>query len=158
MHYGRLRRLCELLLRDRSEAEEVVQDVFVKAYEASMTSRAPMDWAAWLTRVTVNACHDRRRAGWWMRFRRWSEDVHQVALPAEHPGPLDAAVSDQIRQRIWVAFRTLPDRQREVFVLRCIDECSTEEVATALGVSSGSVKRHLFRAMRRLREALRSMQ
>src|SRR6266849_2351958 len=72
-HYGRLRRLCELLLGDRQEAEEVVQDVFMKACEAGARSETPNDWAAWLTRVTVNACRDRRRAGWWMRFRRWSD-------------------------------------------------------------------------------------
>src|SRR5438128_1227569 len=60
-HYGRLRRLCELLLGDRHEAEEVVQDAFMKAYEASAGPVVPRDWAAWLTRVTVNACRDRRR-------------------------------------------------------------------------------------------------
>src|SRR5215468_4058811 len=67
-HHGRLRRLCELLLGDREEAEEIVQDAFMKAYEASMGPAVPNDWAAWLTRVVVNACRDRRRAGWWIRF------------------------------------------------------------------------------------------
>jgi len=153
-HYGRLRRLCELLLGDRHEAEEVVQDAFMKAYEASAGPVVPRDWAAWLTRVAVNACRDRRRAGWWMRFRHWSDRIEEVPIAAEEPSPADAATGAETRRRIWLAFRGLPDRQREVFVLRYIEQCSTAEVAEALGLSPGSVKRHLFRAIRRLRQAL----
>src|SRR6266851_2219597 len=67
-HYGRLRRLCRLMLGDPHEAEDVVQEVFLKAHKAERLCRAPMDWGAWLTRVAVNACRDRRRAGGWMRL------------------------------------------------------------------------------------------
>jgi RNA polymerase sigma-70 factor (ECF subfamily) len=126
----------------------------MKAYEACAGSAAPSDWGAWLTRVAVNACHDRRRAGWWIRFRRWTDRVDDMPLAAQDPGPAEAAIGADTRQRIWLAFRQLPDRQREVFVLRHIAECSTAEVAEVLGLSPGSVKRHLFRAIRRLREAL----
>jgi RNA polymerase sigma-70 factor (ECF subfamily) len=149
-----VRRLCELLLYDREEAEEIVQDTFMKAYEACAGGVVPDDWAAWLTRVAVNACRDRRRAGWWMRFRRWTDPVDDVPLVAQGPDPAEAATGAQTRRRIWLAFRQLPARQREVFVLRQIEERSTAEVAEVLGLSPGSVKRHLFRALRRLREAL----
>src|SRR5262245_3985395 len=104
-HYARLRRLCQLLLRDREEAEEVVQDVFVKVCEVEGRGSAPEDWAAWLTRVTVNACRDRRRAGWWVRFRHRSSSIQDMALPALGPGPLEVAASGEIRQKIWAAFR-----------------------------------------------------
>src|SRR5204862_1898726 len=110
-HYGRLRRLCEFLLGDKQEAEEVVQDTFMKAYEANLGSGTPNDWAAWLTQVAVNACRDRRRAGWWMRFRRWSDPIEDVPLPAVGPSPADAATAEEMRRRIWAAFRTLPERQ-----------------------------------------------
>jgi RNA polymerase sigma factor (sigma-70 family) len=152
--YRRLRRLCELLLGDRHEAEEIVQDTFMKAHEACLGAGAPDDWGAWLTRVAVNACRDRHRAGWWMRFRRWADPVDAMPLVARDPGPAEAASGAETRRRIWLAFRQLPDRQREVFVLRQIEERSTEEVAGILGLSAGSVKRHLFRAIRRLRETL----
>jgi hypothetical protein len=66
-HRARLLRLCRLLLRDPEEAKDVVQDVFMQAYAAQTQSRSPSDWAAWLTRVAINACHDRHRAGWWTR-------------------------------------------------------------------------------------------
>jgi|SRR5215468_541993 len=156
-HYGRLRRLCQLLLGDPEEAHDVVQDVFMKAYEARSQSRTPNDWAPWLTRVTVNACHDRRRAGWWARFRRRTDRIEDVPVAAGGPSPVDRAVGEETRRRIWLAFRALPGRQREVFVLRHVEDLSTDEVARALGLSTGSVKRHLFRAVRRLRDTLGDM-
>ncbi len=153
-HRGRLLRLCRLLLRDPEEAADVVQDVFTKAYDAQVQSRTPGDWAAWLTRVAVNACHDRRRAGWWRRFRFASDRIEDIPVAAVDPSPVDRALGEETRRRIWVAFRALPSRQREVFALRYIEDLSTAEVAAVLGLHPGSVKRHLFRAIRHLREAL----
>lgn len=153
-HYGRLRRLCRLMLGDPQEADDVVQEVFLKAHEAMRLDRAPLNWSAWLTRVAVNTCRDRRRAGGWMRFRLRSTSPDDIPLVAETPTPSDAAISEDTRRRIWAAFRLLPRRQQEVFVLRYIDEQSTPDVALALGLSAGSVKRHLFRAVRHLRRSL----
>ena len=153
-HYGRLRRLSRVLLGDPQEAEDVVQEVFLKAHEAGRLGRAPVDRGAWLTRVTINACRDRRRAGGWMRFRFRSSQIDDVPLIAETPAPSDAAIGEDTRRRIWVAFRALPRRQQEVFALRYIDERSTAAVAATLGLSAGSVKRHLYRAVRHLRRAL----
>jgi RNA polymerase sigma-70 factor (ECF subfamily) len=153
-HYGRLRRLCRLMLGDPQEAEDVVQEVFLKAHEAERLGRAPMDWGAWLTRVAVNACRDRRRAGGWMRFRLRSIHIDDLPLVADTQAPSEAAVGEETRRRIWVAFRTLPRRQQEVFALRYIEEQPTADVALALGLSPGSVKRHLYRAVRHLRHAL----
>jgi RNA polymerase sigma factor (sigma-70 family) len=154
-HSGRLRRLCRLLLGDPHEADEVLQDVFVKALESERRQGPPRDWGPWLTRLTVNACRDRRRAGWWRRFRRWSEQVETVPLVDAAPSPEDLVMGSEARGRIWRAFRSLPHRQREVFVLRHVEGWSGPEIAAALGVSPGSVKRHLFRAVHRLRDAVR---
>ena len=93
-HRARLLRLCRLLLGDPEEAGDVVQDVFMKAYGAQMQSKVPGDWAAWLTRVAINACRDRRRAGWWMRFRRWSDRVEEVPVAAADPSPIDRVLKD----------------------------------------------------------------
>lgn len=152
-HYGRLRRLCALLLGDHEEADEVVQEVFMKAWVVNSGPGAPRDWAGWLTTVAVNACRDRRRAGWWLRFRR-SDRVEDLPLRVEEPSPADYAIGAETQRRIWGAFRALPNRQREVFVLRYLEELPTAQVAASLGLSEGSVKRHLFRAIHRLRRAL----
>ncbi|HEY7652336.1 MAG TPA: sigma-70 family RNA polymerase sigma factor [Methylomirabilota bacterium] len=153
-HSGRLRRLCRLLLGDAQEAEDVVQEVFLKAHETAWRGGDPVAWGAWLTRVAVNACRDRRRAGGWMRLRFRSSRLDDVTLAAQTPAPSDAAISEDTRRRIWAAFRELPRRQQEVFLLRYVEEQSTPDVAAALGLSPGSVKRHLYRAVRHLRRAL----
>jgi RNA polymerase sigma factor (sigma-70 family) len=67
--------------------------------------------------------------------------------------PLDKVIRET-RERIWQAFRELPPRQQEVFALRYLEGWSTEAVANALGLSTGSVKQHLFRAVHRLRAVI----
>ncbi len=153
-HIGRLGRLCGLLLGDSQEAEEVVQEVFVKALESERRQGPPADSGPWLTRIAVNTCRDRRRAGWWQRFRRWSDQVELLPIADRGPTPEDAAISVEERRRIWQAFRALPDRQREVFVLRHLEDWSGPEIAATLGLSPGTVKRHLFRAVHRMRAVL----
>src|SRR4030095_13603741 len=100
----------------------------LKAHEAARFGQPPMDWGAWLTRVAGNACHDRRRAGGWMRSGSWGPPVEATPLAAEMLGPGDAAVGAETRRRIWQAFRALPRRQQEVVALRYIEEQSTLEV------------------------------
>ena len=121
-HYARLRRLCQLLLGDAQEALDVVQEVFLKAHEAESAGRPPLDWGAWLTRVAVNACRDRRRAGGWMRLRLRATRIDDLPLVAEMPAPSDVAIGEDTRRRIWTAFRALARRQQEVFALRYIEE------------------------------------
>lgn len=152
-HGRRLARLCRLLLGDPQESQEVVQEVFLKLHQAFDRPDTPGNWGAWLTRVTVNACHDRRRAGWWMRFRRYGDRVEDVTLLAREASPEERAIGEETWRRVWAAFRRLPDRQREVFVLRQLEGWSTQAVADALGLRTGSVKSHLFRAIHRLRAA-----
>jgi len=153
-HTGRLRRLCGLLLGDSQEAEEVVQEVFVKALESERRQGPPADWGPWLTRIAVNTCRDRRRAGWWQRFRRWSDQVELV--PIADPGltPEDAAIGAEERRRIWEAFRTLPDRQREVFVLHYQDGLPYDEIGKILNIRAGAARALAHRAKTTLRERL----
>jgi RNA polymerase sigma-70 factor (ECF subfamily) len=155
-HYARVMRLCRVLLADPHEAEDVAQEVFIKLLQASKTETRPMDWEPWLTRVTVNACHDRRRSGWWKWWRapRPMPDVAAPSAldpPSQRPTPEEDAIAREAHERIWQAFRALPARQQEVFALRYLEGWSTEAVADALGLSVGSVKQHLFRAVHRLR-------
>ncbi len=73
--------LCRLLLADPDEADDVSQEILLKLYRAHQTSPEPIAWGRWLTRVTVNACRDRRRSGWW----RWWRDGHREFEEADHP-------------------------------------------------------------------------
>jgi len=145
--------LCRSLLRDADEAEDVTQEVFLRAYERLSTDGAPDVWEAWLVRVAVNGCRDRQRSAWWKRFRRIESQQADRNLEL-FPSSEEEAIAREQRSRIWRQLQTLRDRQRQVFVLRCIEEWSTEEVAGQLGLTTGTVKRHLFRAVRKLRKVV----
>ena len=168
-HYRRVLRLCRVLLADAHEAEDVTQEVFLKLYRACQAQPREIAWGPWLTRVAVNACHDRRRSGWWKWWRGarhmtrdgFTSDTTEGreawdGLPPQAGGrtPEDEALSAERRLQIWRAFRKLSLRQQEVFALRYLEGWSTEAVADSLGLSVGSVKQHLFRAVHRLRAAI----
>ncbi|MGH7987434.1 MAG: RNA polymerase sigma factor [Candidatus Binataceae bacterium] len=152
-YHARILRLCGLLLRDSCEAEDVAQEVFLKGFQRWKTGDEPEVWLAWLLRVTVNACHDRRGSAWWKWWHNNAEEL-QEERHAAGSTPEASYGSREQYLRIWRHFRRLPDRQREVFALRHLDGWSTEEVAEALNLSTGSVKRHLFRAVQRMRKAI----
>ncbi len=143
-----------MLLASQYDAEEVGQEVFLKLFRACQVETRPMQWGPWLTRVAVNACRDRRRSGWWKLWRESSVELQEGSVTSAEPSPEARVLSRERRDRIWRAFRRLAGRQQEVFVLRHLEGWSTEAVAKALGLSQGSVKRHLFRAIRHLRAAL----
>jgi RNA polymerase sigma-70 factor, ECF subfamily len=153
-HFPRLVRFCRLLLDDPMEAQDVAQEVFIRLMRTPPASDRAIAWRPWLTRVALNLCRDRRRSWWWSWSRRQREDLADVTITAPEPTPEHAAAGAELGGKIWDAFRRLPRRQREVFALRHFEEWSTDDVAEALRVSPGSVKRHLFRAIRQLRTAL----
>jgi len=152
-HRPRVSRLCRVLLADPDEAADTVQDVFARLHEHLAVETRPMDWGAWLTRVAVNACRDRRRSGWWRWWRERGTD--DATLPSALRTPEDEVIGRETQSRVWAAIAGLPQRQREVFALRQIEGHSTADVAAMLGISAGSVKRHLFRAVARLRDVVK---
>jgi RNA polymerase sigma-70 factor (sigma-E family) len=135
-----LLRLATLLLDDRSAAEEVVQDAFVKLQLGWRRLRDPDHAAAWLRSAVLNGARSqlRRRS---VRRRRDEVDV-RTAASAE-----TAALHGDEQARMLAALRQLPTRQREALVLRYYADLSETEIATAMGVSSGSVKTHAHRGL-----------
>ena len=154
-HHARVLRLCRVLLADPHEAEDVSQEVFIKLFNAYSTTRERVAWERWLTTVAVNACRDRRRSGWWKWWRERHQELDGAMLGETRLTPEQELSSAETMRWVWGAFRDLSARQQEVFVLRQLEGWSTDEVAAQLGVSPGSVKRHLFRAVHQLRTALR---
>ncbi len=155
IHYGRILQLCRLLLVNHPEAEEVAQEVFLKLVQEYQRSVQIRSWEAWLVRVAVNACHDRRRSVWWKWWRTLSDSIQQEDLPSPSRTPEEYLLTREEREQVWNALHALSARQREVFVLRRIEGWSTEEVAATLGLTAGSIKRHLFHALRHLEKARR---
>jgi RNA polymerase sigma-70 factor (ECF subfamily) len=152
---ARIVRLCTMLLGDAAEAEEVSQEVFLKLHRAAAEADPATRWPAWLTTVAVNACRDKRRSRWF-RWWRGSRELIESEFAGDGISPERAAIDGATRRQIWQALDRLPARQREVFVLRHIESWSTDEVAEALQLNAGTVKRHLFRAVHTLRGALKA--
>jgi RNA polymerase sigma-70 factor (ECF subfamily) len=151
-------RIAYHYLRDAYDADEAVQDAFVKVFTHITTYREDLPFEVWFTRILVNACLDigkarARRLRWVMPISGQSEQSvpDPVAL---QPGPEARLMSSERAQQIAAAIEQLPDRQRAVFTLCHVAEQSTSEVSAALGVSEATVRVHLFRAIRRLRKLL----
>ncbi len=154
-HKGRIVGLCRLMLGDPDEAEDVAQEVFLRASQYLRAHEPPVVWEAWLVRVAVNACHDRRRSWWWKnRWKRVELDEVGAGSVPSSPSSEAEALARERRARVWRQVNQLKHKQRKVFVLRYVEGWSTAEVAKAMGLSTASVKTHLFRAVRRLRKAL----
>jgi RNA polymerase sigma-70 factor, ECF subfamily len=146
-------------LRDAHDADEAVQDAFLKVFTHITSYREEYPFEVWFTRILVNGCLDLRKAR--ARRLRWalpmppsSETVAPLEPVADQPSPEDRLMSSERAQQIAGAVEQLPDRQRLVFTLCHVDEQTTSEVSQALGLSEATVRVHLFRAVRKLRKLL----
>jgi RNA polymerase sigma-70 factor (ECF subfamily) len=152
-HRARVLRLCRLILADADEAEEVAQEIFLKAFRFYRSGGRPEAWNKWLATVAVNACRDRLRSSWWRRWRGRTEEFDEFKAHSHHSAE-ESALQRETQRMVWEKFGRLSARQREIFALRHFEGWSTEEVAAQLGLSQGSVKQHLFRAVRELRKGI----
>lgn len=155
-HYRRLYRICLSYLRDPEEALDAVQETFVKAFQNAGRWDGSSDAGPWLTRIAVNMSIDRYRRTRRRRdtFSPLVDTDHDDKQAAEEPSPERRAASRETGARIEAALGALPERQRAVFVLRHYEEMSLDEIAASLGLSLGTVKSTLHRAVHRLRERL----
>ena len=151
-------RIAYHYLRDACDADEAVQDAFVKVFTHITTYREHLPFEVWFTRILVNGCLDIRKARG--RRLRWALPMAvSPEMPAIDPPALDASVEDRLvsserTRAITSAVDQLPERQRLVFTLSHIAEQSTAEISRALGLSEATVRVHLFRAVRKLRRLL----
>jgi len=158
-HYRRVYRIALAYLRNPDDALDVVQETFVKAFQHAHRRNPAAEVLPWLTRIAINQSIDRYR-----RDRRrqqtlepLAEGDHDLRLSDGEASPEDQARGQQLRARLDRALRTLPDRQRAVFVLRHYEERSLEEIAQLLGVRLGTVKSSLHRATHELRRRLQGV-
>ena len=161
-HQRRATRIAFHYLRDAADADEAVQDAFVKAYTHMGTFREEMPFEIWFTRVLVNGCLDRLKAR--RRRERWiapppTDAAGMERDPADYlvargPSPEDHVLSDERRRQLASALTQLPERQRLVFMLSHFEGQTSREVSAMTGLNESTVRVHLFRAIRRLRVLL----
>jgi len=154
-------RLALYLLRDVSDADEAVQDTFVKVFTHITSYREDLSFEAWFTRILANTCRDRKKAR--RRRERWElsgMDNHPEygtrIERAVSPGPTPEALvlGSEQRRSVMAAIDALPERQRTVLLLCHAEGQSPREVGALTGLNESTVRVHLFRALRKLRAAL----
>jgi RNA polymerase sigma-70 factor (ECF subfamily) len=146
-------------LRDKDAAETLTQDCFWKAYQFRERFRGDCSLDTWFMQIAVNLVRDHarnRRFQFWKRtqvsgqpieaVRDWLADTH-------HSAEAKVVLQEQV-EAVWNAAKNLPERQRTVFLLRFAEDMDLREIATATGMKEGTVKAHLFRALRSVRERM----
>ena len=143
-------RIAYSVLRSRTEAEDVVQDVFMRVLEHRLSLSTVRDMRVWLIRIAWNLAMDRKRR---KRPEQLNESFAQSL--AGRTMPADAAMEEAQRfQSVLCEIERLPKAERHVLLLSAIEQLGTAEIAAVLGRSESAVRALLSRARARLRERL----
>jgi RNA polymerase sigma-70 factor, ECF subfamily len=150
-HSGLLYRVALSVLRNPAEAEDVVQDVFVRVLQRQRELGGIIEIKPWLVRIAWNLALDRRRR---VRPDQMDEMFAAGLVSADQPVDQALAEAGQI-QRVLAAMDRLPKKERQALLLSAMEELSTAEIAAVLDRSESSVRSLLFRARAHLRERLK---
>jgi RNA polymerase sigma-70 factor (ECF subfamily) len=161
-HNRRLFRVVRGIVHGADEAEDIVQETWMRAYAALPQFRGESSLATWLTRIALNEAMERHRRGKHMTSFEGLSDTEKeggevVPFPLGRGNGADPernAAQTEIRLVLERAVDELPAAFRTVFIMRAVEQMSTEETASCLGVPEETVKTRFHRAKRRLREAV----
>ncbi len=163
-HNSRLHRVARSVVRDQAEAEDVVQEAYLRAFSHLASFRGASSLSTWLTRITLNEAMGRvrRRSPAMVAVREDLDVVRDedavALLPFGRPPPTPEAMLEerQLRDLLDKAVHDLPEPFRCVFVLRNVDDLSIDDIARRLSLKPQTVKTRLHRARRLLKDALSS--
>ncbi len=138
------------------DAEDITQEVFIKVYRSLGRFRQDAQLTSWMYRIAMNACIDYRRRHSPAGAAPFGEEAEQRMLntPEEAPGPEERAYGRELGEVLEAEIQRLPPGQRVVFIMRHHQGLKLGEIADALGLAEGTVKRQLHAAVHRLRQAL----
>ncbi len=151
-HQRRLYQLAYRLLKDPLEAEDVLQEVFLKVFEHAGRFEPVSTVSAWLHRITANHCLNRLRS---RRPLDSLDDDEAAPLPASSADPLAALEGEELARRLEGLLTALPERQRQALMLKQFGGLSYQEIGELLGLSPDAVDGLLKRARQFLKKSLR---
>jgi len=161
-HSRRLFRLAYRMTGNEHDAEEVVQDAFLRAYRRLDRFESRSNFGTWLYRICANCALDLMRKNHTEQARREpgprSDDPDAPdpleAAPSSEPGPDRLVLSAELGEGVRSAMESLSATERAAFVMRHVDGFSIEEIARSLGLNIGATKNSVFRAVQKLRRHL----
>jgi RNA polymerase sigma-70 factor (ECF subfamily) len=156
-------RLALRIVGSETDAEDVVQETFVRAWQSLATVRDPRAAFGWICRVARNVAYDRVRGSGRRPETSLDQPVREGLsalvdlLSTDDPNPEDVTASQEAGEAIRAAVEGLKEKHRLVLLLRAVDGMSYEEIAEALGCAVGTVESRLFRARKALAKKLKKM-
>ncbi|HSY72465.1 MAG TPA: sigma-70 family RNA polymerase sigma factor [Alloacidobacterium sp.] len=143
-------------LRDRDAAENLTQDCFLKAYMGRAHFRGDSSLSTWLMKIAMNLVRDylrSKRLRFWTKTRETALDPVDVSdwVPDGRSSPEAEFIARTQVKSIWETVNQLPPKQRNVFVLRFVEEMELKEIAETTGMNPSTVKTHLYRALAAVR-------
>jgi RNA polymerase sigma-70 factor, ECF subfamily len=156
MHQKKLFRYIYGLVGSFDQAEDIVQDAFVRAYGAIKTFRAEYSFYPWLSTIARNLAYNH------VNREEKKESLDKISEKGYDPvsadlGPLDKLLSDEVDQRFFRALKSLPSTYRSVFVLRHFENMDYVQIANYLKIPPGTVDSRLFRARQMLMKELQDL-
>jgi len=156
-HNQRLYRVARAILRNDGEAEDVMQDAYVRAYEHLDQFAGRAKFATWLTRIAVHEALARQLRG--NRYQELETMSEREGDPMDRfaslaPDPEQQASNSEVRRLLEEAVEKLPDAYRTIFILRDVEDVSTTDAAEVLEITEDNVKVRLHRARALLRKSL----
>jgi RNA polymerase sigma-70 factor (ECF subfamily) len=153
LHGARMKSIARNLLGHESDAEDAVQEAFLKIYRGAGSFRGTAAVSTWIYRILVNVCYDALR-----RRKRRAEDALTIETPAGERAasgaPLAPAGDHPLRIAIEQGVARLKPRQRDVFLLSAVEGFSHREIAEVLDIPEGTSRTLLFEAKRHLQDLL----
>ncbi len=158
-HRSQIFRFLLASTRDVDLAETLTQECFLKAHRNWAGFRGESTALTWLMRIAINVQKDHwrnRRLQFWRTTRTNAVDVDEAGewLPSGESSPEQQLLAREKVATVWEIVKRLSARQRTVFLLRYVEEMDIAEIAAATGLSDGTVKAHLSRALTRVRAEL----
>jgi RNA polymerase sigma-70 factor, ECF subfamily len=158
-HWPHVFRFALVSVRDRDTAQTITQDCFLKAYGARASFRGDASVSTWLFRITVNLIRDHARnrsLQFWKHAAMFSVEPTAVEgwISRKEASPEDRTLLRERIEAVWRHTNNLSARQREVFLLRFVEDLDLLEIASITGLTLGSVKTHLHRAIAAVKQRL----
>jgi len=154
-HAARLFRVAYRITGDEADAEDVVQEAFLRGYQKLESFEWRSEFGTWIYRIAVHCALDRRNGRKDLEIARVAEAIDpehdEVQVADEAAGPVRILLSGEIAALQEAAMRSLTPNERAAFVLRHMEGCNVDEIGAALGIQSNAAKQTVFRAVQKLR-------